>query len=165
MQWNAAAHSGEAIGWRSRSSAGSSAAEFPGGPQGTEGSVSLGHFAKLTFVFFIPLKKKSIGGFACSSQHGILCYVAFTFFASFTSNTLILVTVRIINIDSWKTACFQMHTDLIYFVNTSPNFFLPWLKNVPTPLPVFPGCGPVCDCAHTLAYISELPKRNGLLLK
>lgn len=55
--------------------AGSSLAEFPGGLEGSEGTVGLGHFAGLTSVPFIPIKKKSIGGFVCSSQREKLRYM------------------------------------------------------------------------------------------
>ena len=64
--------------------------EFHWGVEWKEGTVGRRHFAELTVVLFIPIKKKSISGvFAVANMRYSVMWHLFSFPSYFTSNTLI----------------------------------------------------------------------------
>lgn len=75
---------------RGSSSLDSLLTEFPWGVERKEGTVGRSHFAELTVVLFIPIKKKSVSGvFAVANMKYSVMWHLFSFSAYFTSNTLI----------------------------------------------------------------------------
>lgn len=79
-------------GRESSSSGGSFLAECHWAVERKEkGTVDLSHFAELSAAFFIPVKRKSISCFLCSSRHEIFCCVAFTFFVFCFFTSIVLI--------------------------------------------------------------------------